>query len=196
MEQILAAAWELARRDGLGGVSLRELADRVDLRQPSLYSYFPSKAELYDAMFAQGFQELVEERERLVLDPDPTAALRQGCRHFIEFCTRDPVRYQLLFQHSIPQFSPSERSMQISRRALTILEGWLVRAGVTDPAGLDLMRAMLLGVAGEQIANEPGGQRWVQYTDDLVDVVVEVLRRRRSGPPARSRASRKGTTNA
>lgn len=177
-EQILEAAWHLARRDGIAGISLRELADRVDLRQPSLYSYFPSKADLYDAMFAQGFQDLVDEREQLVLDPDPLVALRQGCRHFIEFCTSDPSRYQLLFQHSIPQFVPSDASMQISSRALRFLAEWLKAAGVTDPVGVDLMRAMLLGLAGEQIANEPGGSRWVSFTDDMVEVVVEVVRRR------------------
>lgn len=178
--EILGVAWELAQRDGITAISLRELADRVDLRQPSLYSYFESKADLYDAMFAQGFQELVDEREELELDPDPDVALRQGCRHFIEFCVANPVRYQLLFQHSIPGFTPSESSMEISGRALGYLERWMAAAGIEDPSGLDLMRAMLLGVSGEQLANEPGGQRWIRFTDDLADVIVEVLRRQRS----------------
>ena len=179
-EEILAAAWELARRHGITGISLRELADQVDLRQPSLYSYFESKVALYDAMFAQGFQELVDQREQLALDSDPMVALRQGCRHFVQFCVEDPVRYQLLFQHSIPGFSPSGSSMEISSRALAFLERWLADAGVDDPAGLDMTRAILLGVSGEQIANEPGGQRWTRFTDDLVDAVVELVRRQRS----------------
>lgn len=193
--QILDVAWELARRDGLAGISLRELADRVDLRQPSLYTYFASKADLYDAMFAQGFAQLVDEREKLVLDPDPMVALRDGCRHFIDFCVEDPVRYQLLFQHSIPGFYPSQESMEVSGRALGFLQGWLEAAGATDPAALDLMRALLLGVAGEQIANEPGGWRWVDFADDLADVVIEVMRRRASRQtPAKSarRGKRRG----
>lgn len=178
IEQILAVAWELARRDGLAAISLRELADRVNMRQPSLYNYFGSKADLYDAMFAAGFQQLVDERELLRLDPDPRTALRQGCRHFIDFCVHDAVRYQLLFQHAVPGFHPSTASMAIAERALAFLERWLQAAGVTDPAGLDLMRALLLGLAGEQIANEPGGNRWVQFSDDLVDVVIDLTQRR------------------
>lgn len=189
--QILEVAWELARRDGLAAIALRELADRVDLRQPSLYTYFASKADLYDAMFAEGFQALVDERDRLDLDPDPMTALRQGCRHFVEFCVRDPVRYQLLFQHSIPGFVPSGASMQISGRALGFLQRWLEAAGITDPAGLDLMRAMLLGLAGEQIANEPGGQRWVRFTEDLCDIAAEMARRR-ARPTRPSPTSRRG----
>ena len=177
-------AWELARRDGLAAISLRELADRVNMRQPSLYNYFASKADLYDAMFAAGFQQLVDERQRLELDDDPLDALRQGCRHFVEFSARDPVRYQLLFQHSIPGFHPSAESMTIAAQALAYLESWLRTAGVTDPGGLDLMRALLLGLAGEQIANEPGGTRWIQFTDDLVDIVIEVTRRRSGRSPS------------
>lgn len=187
---ILRVAWELAARDGITAISLRELADRVDLRQPSLYGYFASKADLYDTMFAEGFQELVDERERLVLDQEPIVALQQGCRHFIEFCVANPVRYQLLFQHSIPGFSPSAASMEISGQALAYLERWLGAAGITETAGLDLLRAMLLGLAGEQIANEPGGQRWIRFTDDLVDVIVETLRRHRD-PSTGSKPTRK-----
>ena len=48
--EILGAAWELAEKNGLGSISLRDLADLVDLRQPSLYVYFESKLDLYDAI--------------------------------------------------------------------------------------------------------------------------------------------------
>ncbi|HLY34625.1 MAG TPA: TetR/AcrR family transcriptional regulator [Jatrophihabitantaceae bacterium] len=178
--QILDAAWELARRDGLAAISLRELADRVDMRQPSLYWYFPSKAALYDAMFAQGFAQLVDERERLRLPRDPIAALRAGCRHFLEFCVREPVRYQLLFQPSVPGFEPSAESMRVAEAALGYLARWLAAAGAPDRDALDLMRALLLGLAGEQIANEPGGKRWIKFADRIVDVVIETPRRHRA----------------
>ena len=51
-ERILEAAWELARDQGLAAVSLREVAARVGMRAPSLYTYFPSKNAIYDAMYA------------------------------------------------------------------------------------------------------------------------------------------------
>ena len=174
MEQILTAAWELARRDGLAAISQRELADRVDMRQPSLYNYFPSKAALYDAMFAQGFAELVRQRQQLRLPDDPVAALKRGCRHFVDFCVDDPVRYQLLFQHSIPGFRPSQESMATASSALDFLRRWLVAAGARDEQALDLMRALLLGLAGEQIANEPGTRRWTRFTDDVVELVLQL----------------------
>jgi AcrR family transcriptional regulator/predicted acylesterase/phospholipase RssA len=53
-ELIVAAAWDLARETGLTGFTLRQLAERVGMRAPSLYEYFTGKDAIYDAMFAQG----------------------------------------------------------------------------------------------------------------------------------------------
>ena len=41
-------------------MSLHEVARRVGLRQPSLYAYIDSKAALYDAMFGQAAQALLD----------------------------------------------------------------------------------------------------------------------------------------
>src|SRR5436190_23570923 len=56
--EILDAAWEIARRDGLGAVTLREVAGRIGMRSPSLYSHFDSKNAIYDAMLAQAWEQL------------------------------------------------------------------------------------------------------------------------------------------
>lgn len=46
--EILEAAWRLAGRDGVASLSLRDLAREVGMRAPSLYTYFDSKAAIYD----------------------------------------------------------------------------------------------------------------------------------------------------
>src|SRR5438093_9690480 len=72
---ILDEAWKLAQRDGLAAVSLRDLAAAVGLRQPSLYVYFESKLDLYDAMFADGYRQLLEFVGRRRYGDDPRRAL-------------------------------------------------------------------------------------------------------------------------
>src|ERR1700733_4637649 len=71
LSAILAEAWALAHRDGLAVISLRDLADRVDLRQPSLYAYFDSKLGLYDLMFADGNRQLLALVDTLAPGDDP-----------------------------------------------------------------------------------------------------------------------------
>ena len=60
MTEIVDAAWDLSRANGLGNFSMRELGTRVGMKAQSLYSYFASKHEIYDAMFCDGNCALIE----------------------------------------------------------------------------------------------------------------------------------------
>src|SRR5664279_5219913 len=55
--EILEAAWDIARENGLADLTLRDVAARIGMRAPSLYSYFTSKNAIYDAMFGQAWTE-------------------------------------------------------------------------------------------------------------------------------------------
>jgi AcrR family transcriptional regulator len=57
-EQIVAKAIELTDRDGLGGLSMRRLADELGITAMSLYGYVPSKAELLDVMADRAYGEI------------------------------------------------------------------------------------------------------------------------------------------
>ena len=191
-EEILGATWELARTRGLTGFSVRDLALAVHMRHQSLYTYFPSKHAIYDAMFSQGMRSLVDRRAALSLDRDPIQALRQAARAFVAFCVEDPVRYQLLFERVIPDFVPSATSIELSAEALSYLETWHHAAGLTDPADVDLWRAVLTGLAGQQIANDPGGTRWTRLVDRGIDGLLATARhpgKRTTVPRTRSTVS-------
>ena len=54
-------------------------------------------------------------------------------RMFVEFCTEDPVRYQLLFQRTIPGFEPSPESFAIAVAGLEGVRRRLAAVGITDP---------------------------------------------------------------
>jgi AcrR family transcriptional regulator len=49
-DQVVSTAIQLADRDGLGGLSMRRLAEELGITAMSLYGYVPSKAELLDVM--------------------------------------------------------------------------------------------------------------------------------------------------
>ena len=54
----------MVRADGLAALSLSALARAVGMEPQSLYTYFASKHAVYDAMFAQGNQQLLERMAR------------------------------------------------------------------------------------------------------------------------------------
>lgn len=170
--EILAAAWELARRDGVASLSLRDLADRVGMRAPSLYTYFASKSDLYDAMFAQGMQEFADVMQRSRLGRDARETLRNRARAFVRAAVEDPVRYELLFQRPIPGFTPSPEAVAVGLDNLARTRDVARQAGIADDRGFDLFMSTIRGLVGMQIANEPAGTRWVRLIDDAVEMCV------------------------
>lgn len=176
-DEILDAAWRLARRDGLASISMRDLGKEVGLKAQSLYAYFDSKAALYDAMFRQGHERQAEMMEAWPADlsvvDDPRATVKELCRQFVAFCVADPVRYQLLFQRVIPEWEPTPESYRLAVEDLDHLRGALASAGIDDPRHVDLWTAVMTGLTDQQISNDPGGDRWARLVDDAVDMLFD-----------------------
>ena len=172
--EILAAAWELALEEGLAGLSLRALGRRVGMRAQSLYGYFASKNDIYDAMFADGWRALLAEvewpGEDDVVDRE---AFKAGTHTMVAFCLADPVRYQLLFLRTLPGFEPSAGSYAIAVQLLERVQEVSARLGITEPAHLDLQTALVTGLTSQQIANDPGGDRWIRLLDDALDMYLD-----------------------
>jgi AcrR family transcriptional regulator len=176
---IVAAAWELARAHGIGGLSLHALAREVGMRQPSLYTYFASKHALYDAMFADGNRQLLDRLDALELPRDRRAAVKVFVRAFVDFAVEDPTRAQLLFQRPIPGFEPSAASYEHAQAVLGRAVELLHAAGLESESDVDCFVAMVAGLIDAQISNDPGGNRWTRHLDRLTDMYLDESKRRR-----------------
>lgn len=188
--EILDAAWELVRADGLAALSLRELARTVGMQAPSLYSYFDSKNAIYDAMYAQGAREFVEAEPWDEMTGDPLHDLSAILHFFVRFCAADFARYQLLFQRVVPGFEPSRESFAISEASLARFEEHLHRCGVVDPAAVDLFTALGTGLADQQISNDPGGDRWIRLIDEATGMFVTHMKAKAARRTTRERKAR------
>jgi AcrR family transcriptional regulator len=171
--RVVEAAWEVAHSEGLSGIALRDLAARVDLSQSSLYSYFDSKHALYDAMFADGYRRLLDEVHALELSDDPRRALKQVAAFIVKVFADDIPRSQLLFTRTIPGFDPSPESYALAEQFLE--EGRLraAAAGVKTPRDFDLYTALVSGLSTQQLANDPGGDRWLRLVDEAIDMLLD-----------------------
>jgi AcrR family transcriptional regulator len=170
---IIATAWELAGVNGIGGVSLHELARQVGMRQPSLYAYFDSKNGLYDAMFADGNRQLLHRLEQQDYPDDPRQAVKVYMRAFVTFAIEDAARCALLFHRPIPGFEPSAESYALAEQALGGAVALLHKAGLSDPGDVDCVVAMVAGLIDAQNSNDPGGDRWTRHLDRLIDMHLD-----------------------
>jgi AcrR family transcriptional regulator len=172
--EIVAAAWDLVHEHGLASLSMRDLGDRVGMKAQSLYSYFASKHDIYDAMFREGQIAFAAATTITAADlggdESPEAELRLAAHRFFEFCTVDTVRYQLMFQRIIPDFVPSPGSYELAVESLERARERMRLAGFDPARDLDLWTALQTGLVDQQISNDPGGTRWQRLIDDAIDM--------------------------
>ena len=108
-QAIITAARQLAEAEGWDAVTTRRLADRIEYSQPVLYSHFPGKEGIINAVAVEGFAEL-----RLILRNareaagSPEAALRELAGAYVGFALDHPALYDAMFTLSteLPLASP------------------------------------------------------------------------------------------
>lgn len=171
--EIVDAAWDLARRDGVAALSLQELAANLGMRAPSLYHYFASKNALYDAMYAEGMQQFAARIQASRASSDPRRALRNRTRAFVDTAVADPARFELLFHRPVPGFVPSPEHLQLGLTHLARTRELAEAAGLRGERAFDLLMATTRGLISMQLANEPGGNRWTRLVDDAVNMLVD-----------------------
>jgi AcrR family transcriptional regulator len=187
--EILASAWQLAGDAGLEALSLREIAASLGMQAPSLYSYFPSKAAILDALFIDGYRAL----DGVLADVGESLPSRASARQrlvaileaWIAFCQADQARYRLLFTNAVPGWHPSHDAYAASQQNYQRLCEQLALARVTDPDDLDLCTALSAGLVAQQMANDPDGDRWARRIADVVDMFLQhkASRARRASRP-------------
>jgi AcrR family transcriptional regulator len=167
IDEILAVAAEVMAEAGAGGLALGEIARRMGIQPPSLYVYFDSKNAIYDAVFARGWQTLLDSMiplgRRLDDTDDARALMLLISQHFVKWAVENQAYAQLMFWRPVPGFEPSEAAfapaVEMSRRT-TQLFAELQRRGVLR-ADADIAEAttawtaLISGVISQHLANEP-----------------------------------------
>lgn len=160
--EILATARGIMREEGVAALSMQELARRMDMKAPSLYNYFASKRDIYDALFRLGFEKFdALMQEQLDLATSWSDAVERSIRAYMSFAIESPELYQLCFERPVPGFTPSEQSLDFSFQALgrgyahTARWRGEMRSELSDKQVTDLVIAVAHGLTALHLANEP-----------------------------------------
>lgn len=96
-EGILTAARDLFVAEGYGQVSIRKIAERIEYSPAAIYSYFPSKDDIFFALAEEGFQRLDEAIEAVGPAEDPLDDLRNRWWAFYQFSKDQREFFHLMF---------------------------------------------------------------------------------------------------
>ena len=163
--EALDHAVDVISAEGVGGLTVSEIARRMGIRAPSLYKYFPSLHAVYDALFARGLDgETVAVRHAVDGCEPGVARLRAGGRAMVRWCVENSALAQLLHWRPVPGFEPSPETFAASTDDMRLLReqfaaavrrGELHRRADSDDA-VRLYTVVLGGVISQQLANQPG----------------------------------------
>jgi len=134
-QAIITAARQMAEAEGWDAVTTRRLADQIEYSQPVLYSHFPGKGGIIDAVAVEGFAEL-----RLILRNareaagSPEAALRELAEAYVGFALEHPALYDAMFTLSTElPFGRPEAPRELQAAFAELREAVTPLAGGRDP---------------------------------------------------------------
>jgi AcrR family transcriptional regulator len=127
--KLLDHAGELLAAEGPKALSLRKLAADVGTSTTAVYSLFGSKADLVNALYAEGFRRFQARMSAGTRTGDIVEDIVRLGLVYRESALADPHLYPIMFTKAVPGFEPNEEAAELGRATLAPLEE-TVRAGV------------------------------------------------------------------
>jgi AcrR family transcriptional regulator len=168
-QAILDAARDLFVTDGYRNVSMRKIAERIEYSPAAIYSYFPSKDDIFFALAEEGFRILADlGMASADAASDPLERLRHGLRAFYQFSKVHPEYFELMFvDRSVPgisqDFQRFDFFQHVTARAEADIRACIERGQFTaalNPAAalhvlwVGMMGAATIGLAGRLAPGE------------------------------------------
>ncbi|HXV75876.1 MAG TPA: TetR/AcrR family transcriptional regulator [Candidatus Polarisedimenticolaceae bacterium] len=96
-ERISAAAQELFLAEGVDGVSMRKVADRVGVTAPAIYRHFKDKDELLSEIINVGLMTLQRYLEPAFRAERPFDRLQRMIEYYLDFALEQPRYFDFAF---------------------------------------------------------------------------------------------------
>jgi AcrR family transcriptional regulator len=182
-QAILSAARDLFVTEGYRNVSMRKIAERIEYSPAAIYSYFPSKDDIFFALAEEGFRLLAQFGMTVAgQHTDPFSRLRGALWAFYEFSKAHPQYFELMFtDRSVPSLSQDfqrfEFFQETTAAAETDIRACIDRGQFSsklDPAAaLHVVWAGMLGAATIGLAQRLApGEDADALARDLLDTIL------------------------
>jgi len=96
-QAILQAAQDIITEKGADGLSLREIAQRIDYSPAGLYEYFNSKDDIIMAVCVSEFAQLSAVLDRVPADLSPAERIIQLGQAYLDFARNNPEQFMFIF---------------------------------------------------------------------------------------------------
>ena len=106
-DRILDAARELFISEGYDGVSMRQIADKIEYTPTTIYGHFADKESLFLELCHQDYHRLAMSFTALTKIADPVERLKRLGLAYIDFGINNPNHYRMMFMTAHPAVDES-----------------------------------------------------------------------------------------
>jgi AcrR family transcriptional regulator len=116
---LINAGVEILSKDGVGGLSLRKVAQRAGVSHNAPYSHFPDKQSLIAAISTEGFKQLYEELDAAISSypDDPRRQLQEGAWTYVQFAINNTDTFKIMFSGVLEKEKEYPAFVEISRKS-------------------------------------------------------------------------------
>src|SRR5262252_1762951 len=120
---LLDAALHIVGSDGAEGLRLRAVARRAGVSQAAPYRHFANKEALLAAVAEEGFRALVSAMRGAIeaSGDNPLARLRAVGLSYVDFATRHPAHFRVMFGREMADCSASPALRQVAAQTFDIV---------------------------------------------------------------------------
>jgi AcrR family transcriptional regulator len=193
---ILDAALALFVTNGYAQVSIRNIAAKVEYSPAAIYSYFPSKDEIFFALAEEGFRLLGASQPSHASD-DPLDDVRTAAWRFYEFSKLQPQYFALVFlDRHVPRIAReyerfafmSDLKSRVQAQVQRCIDQGTFPGIRYAEVALRLLWAPILGIAALRLSDRLADNEADALVLDAIDTTLAGLR---AGTPTRSKPSQR-----
>jgi AcrR family transcriptional regulator len=185
-DKILDAARELFVTKGYEGVSMRQVADKIEYSPTAIYD----KKELFMELCREDFARLAEVFQSVAQLPDPVERLKQIGRTYIQFGMHYPNHYKLMFMTPHPPHEMDDEDCEkkgnpeldayafLKATVQQVIDSGYLKPGLTDAELISqTMWASVHGVISLNIAK--CNDAWVEWRpiEDRAELMLDATLR-------------------
>lgn len=175
---LLEQAEAMLRREGVDGLSLRELARQADVSHGAPRSHFIDRQALLDALAVQGFNRLTDSVRAVLQGPGPfEERFRLVGRAYVDFAVEDAALMELMFAAKVNH--PNGPVQDAAARLFQVFDDVLARSSPDDDSGDDswarlqlVFAATMQGTATLIAAQRITRSQGESLTDDAVNMML------------------------
>lgn len=176
---IIATAHEIVAEQGLQGLTMRTIANKIEYSQSKIYEFFKNKDQLCEVLFAEMCEKLLEITKKIPKDLNPEQYLTEmilKCVEFHTFCPHSDELFTLVsFGSDRFKIPDAYREMeQYPIAAIRALKSPHIQSDEDVSVALDIVRCFKIGISNLMSIETsiPGKKRIYTLAENVVRLLL------------------------